>query len=123
VTDNDSEVRLVAVETLERLGKAPDEATIKAALTRPKATGGLFGLASQGHPDDSSYVKLKLLRLCKLGFDELRAAGQKSGVFDYLRSQLSIRATRAETCRIDLRSISIANLPLWCCNFQKTPHL
>ena len=99
MTDNDSEVRLVAVETLERLGKAPDEATIKAALTRPRATGGLFGLASQGHSDDSSYVKLKLSRLCKLGFDELRAAAQKSDVFDYLRSQLSIRATRAETCR------------------------
>ncbi|MGB6652165.1 MAG: DUF4062 domain-containing protein, partial [Xanthobacteraceae bacterium] len=84
MTDNDSEVRLVAVETLERLGKAPDEATIKAALTRPKATGGLFGLASQGHSDDSSYVKLKLLRLSKFGFEELRAAAQKSDVFDYL---------------------------------------
>ena len=84
LTDNNPEVRLVAVEALELLGKAPDEATIKAALIIPKPTVGLFSLASHGHSDDSFYTKLKQWRLSKLSFEELRAAAQNSGVFDYL---------------------------------------
>ena len=66
------------------MGKAPDEATIKAALTIPKPTGGLFGLAFQGSSGDNLYTKLKQQRLSKSSFEELRTAVKKSGIFDYL---------------------------------------
>ncbi len=66
MTDSDPEVRLAAVESLERLGQVPETATIKKALVLPKPRSLLGSLGSTtGQPDSTYYgvyVQNKLLR-------------------------------------------------------------
>jgi hypothetical protein len=95
MTDNDLEVRSVAVEALEQHGKAPDEATIKKALTVPEPGGGLFGLGIYSHSDDSQYMELRRRRLSNLNYEALQKAARNCGVYDYLEiAVLNARFTR-----------------------------
>ena len=85
IADSDLEIRLIAIETLERLGEAPQDATIREALIRQRPRGLLaWGLGGGGYEDDTVYKRYQRKALSKLHYEELRQKVESSDVLDDL---------------------------------------
>ncbi len=91
LTDPSHEIRLIAVESLRRIGKSPDDDVIKKALQILKQQSSVgSGLLAQ--TDDTYYERYLMNRLLELDLDSLRSRAASEGVFD----QRTIKAMYAK---------------------------
>jgi hypothetical protein len=102
MTDGDPEVRLVAVESLVRLGKAPQEDTIKKALVQPESRGLLaFGGGDGGYENTAYYERYQANQLTKLSYGNLLERVKEASVYEELEvSVLYKRFTRKHLTEI-----------------------
>nr|WP_323777237.1 hypothetical protein [Amylibacter sp.] len=82
LTDSNFEIRLVAAETLKKLGKELGDEVVKNALTIVKKTSG-FGLFQRTETDATHHDRYLSNRLAELSFAALQQRIAEAGVFDH----------------------------------------
>ena len=83
LTDGDVAVRLIAIQSLSRLGQPVSEENIRKALIG-KQKGGLFGVLGTVSSENRAFENYKLERLKNQSLDELRKLERDSSILDTL---------------------------------------
>ncbi|WP_159593371.1 DUF4062 domain-containing protein [Chelativorans xinjiangense] len=81
LTDSNHEIRLLAAESLKKMGRELGDDVAKKALRIVKPSNNLVGLFGN-KTDDTYYERYCVNRLAELDFSTLRAKAQDAGVFD-----------------------------------------
>ncbi|MBY3174395.1 hypothetical protein HFO27_06980 [Rhizobium leguminosarum] len=81
LTDSNHEIRLVAAESLRKLGRPLDDEIAKKALRIVK-TNGIFAFSTRDQTDDSYYQKYAVNRLAELDLATLKARERSAGAYD-----------------------------------------
>jgi hypothetical protein len=82
LTDSNHEIRLLAAETLHRLGVGLSDETIRKALRIVRQpSGGLFAFIGRSDPDDTYYDRYLINRHQEMPLKELKVAASDSGMF------------------------------------------
>ena len=84
LSDRDFKIREIGAETLDRIGAAPDDASLEKALTQSKPRGLLsLSFFAQRDPSEKQHWEaFQFKRLCQLSFEELSSRAQSAGVLD-----------------------------------------